>query len=543
MKNTYIHTYIHTYMHTYLLACLIFSSMLNAANYQALDNRPDFVNLSPQPLSEIHRRQANLGQGVATVSASYIHFNLNALNTIKGDKGKFYNIKNTQMSGQEIALRFPNIDKPVLLYVDNVQNLVEGVITYTGYRVEDSNDFFTLSVSDDGVMAKINYGKYIYVIKPIKSRGSKHTIVQLEKSLMVKGNIEDIVGENKLSKTKSYVEKSSSGSGHVEILFYYASDVYWPSLYVSGIVSEMNAALSRSGVASSNYISSVGLIPTGTDFNGLCNSSIIDLMANSQGAFANINQELVTYGADLAFTISGDFSANNCYPGLSGRIYGWAYLYNPSYPFAIAPQAYVLSNLTALHEIGHNLGGSHSNVYTGTNGTASSARGLIFTVNSDVKQTLMGAYSSPCDFTGLYSACERIDYFTNPSKLYSGVTLGDSTRNMKSWLNTSMPVVSNYRGAPVPPPNVPNPISSNNESCFGLNSVTWTAQSGATEYKLYKSTSSSFTSPVMLYSGTNTTTAVNVGSGTWYLRAQACNASGCSVYSNQVTAYRVSGCL
>ena len=64
--------------------------MLNAANYQTLDKRPDFINLSPQPLSQLHQRQANLGQEAATVSTSYIHFNLNALNTIKGNKGKFY---------------------------------------------------------------------------------------------------------------------------------------------------------------------------------------------------------------------------------------------------------------------------------------------------------------------------------------------------------------------------------------------------------------------------------------------------------------------
>jgi hypothetical protein len=307
----------------------------------------------------------------------------------------------------------------------------------------------------------------------------------------------------------------------------------------------MNAALNRSGVSSSNYITSVGVLPTGTNFQGQCNYEILtNEMEAKHGAFSNIDQEMNTYGADLAFTITGDLSASNCYPGQPGRVYGWAGLYTPLIPYAISPQAYVLGNLKALHEIGHNLGGSHTNDYSTTNGTASSARGLTFTVGSDAKQTIMGAYdSAPCYFTGVYSNCERINYFTNPSITYLGVALGSSSRDMKTWLNTSMSFVSGYRGAPVPPPNAPNPISSNNEACFGLNTVTWTAQSGATEYKLYKSTSSSFTSPVLLYSGTSTFTGVSVNSGTWYLRAQACNSSGCSANSNQVTAYRYNGCL
>jgi len=520
--------------------------MISAANYQALSKRPDLVTLSKQPVTQVHQRQANLGQLTAMVSAKYINFDLDALNIIKGNKGKFYNVENTQMSGQEIALRLPNVNQPVVLQVEAVQNLVEGVVTYTGYRPADANDFFTLSVSDEGVMAKINYGKYIYVIKPTISRDSKHTVSQLDKTLMVKDNRNDVVEDEKASKFKNFVEKSSTGSGHVEILFYYASDVYWPSLYVSSIVSEMNAALTRSGVSSSNYISSVGLLATGTSFSGQCKLEVLkDRMGARNGAFSNIDQEMLTYGADLAFTILGDNSASNCFPGQSGRVGGQAYLYRPSDPFAVSAQAYTLGDLTALHEIGHNLGGSHSNDYSTTSGTATYARGKTFLVGSDPKQTIMGSYdTAPCYFTGLYTSnCERIDYFTNPSISYMGVTLGSSSRNMKQWLNISMPVVSAYRGAPIPPPAAPNPISSNNESCFGLNSVSWTAKTGATEYKLYKSTSSSFTSPSLLYSGTGTTTAVNVSSGTWYLRAQACNSSGCSAYSNQVSAYRINSCL
>jgi hypothetical protein len=86
-------------------------------------------------------------------------------------------------------------------------------------------------------------------------------------------------------------------------------------------------------------------------------------------------------------------------------------------------------------------------------------------------------------------------------------------------------------------PNPPNPITKVSQYCAGLNDIYWTAQAGATYYELHRSFSSSFTSPAVIYSGAQTYRMINVSQGsTWYLRARACNASGCSGYSTQVSA-------
>jgi hypothetical protein len=486
------------------------------------------------------------------IKASYIKLNLKGLNIIKGDTGKYYSIDNTQMSGQQISLKLPGIIKPVLLNVENVQNLIPGedVVTYTGHLSNDSYDFFTLSISKDGVMAKINYGKYIYIIKPLAGPAHKHSVAQLEKSLMIKDTGDDVVKTNKKINTKNYVQKSGSGSGNVKVLFYTSNGVWYSSLYVSTIVSEMNAALTRSGVSSNNYISSAGLISINSSFIGQCKGTILNKMTDATNEFSNIDQDLITYGADAASLLVSTYTGQDCgfgSVGIFGRVGGLAQGYFKNDPFTVVADFYALGDLTALHEIGHTLGGGHA---SGPNiGATSYSNGLINFDHQNPNnswQTMMGSYgdfTDDCIFSGPISSCERINYFSNPSLSYNGVALGSSTKNMKQWLNIGMPIVSGWRGAPVPLPNAPNPISSNNEACFGLNSVTWTAQSGATEYKLYKSTSSSFTSPVLLYFGSNTTTLANVNSGTWYLRAQACNASGCSAYSNQVTAFRYNGCL
>jgi len=235
--------------------------------------------------------------------------------------------------------------------------------------------------------------------------------------------------------------------------------------------------------------------------------------------------------------------------GIYGRVGGLANPYDSNDPFTVVADAYALGDLTALHEIGHIFGGAHAYPISYF-GEYSYSKGLIHFNHqnpNDSWQTIMGSYGyswyDDCVFNGPYSPCERLDYFSNPNLNYNGIALGASNRNMKRSLNNTMPIVSGWRGAPVPPPNAPNPISSYSGYCFGMNTINWTAQYGATEYKLYKSSSSSFTSPTLLYSGGNTVTMVNVNSGTWYLRAQACNGSGCSAYSNQVTATRYNGCL
>ena len=84
-------------------------------------------------------------------------------------------------------------------------------------------------------------------------------------------------------------------------------------------------------------------------------------------------------------------------------------------------------------------------------------------------------------------------------------------------------------------------LTVNSEQCRGLNTAEWTASSGATSYELWGSSSSTFPSSSLYYSGTATLHIVNVG-GTTYLHVRACNANGCSAFSNTGTATSIGGC-
>ncbi|MBE9550193.1 MAG: hypothetical protein IMF09_12380 [Proteobacteria bacterium] len=558
-----------TILSSMLLTSLLIINPALAASKVKLDTQPSLIALSGQKLDTSEYKQVGVGFEEALLDSQYITINVDALSIIKGvneedainsnNKNQgldIVNMKNAQMSGQDILIHLPGITDPVFLAVEIVQNPIknEDVVSYSGHVVGSEHSFFSLSLSANGVIGKINYGKHIYLITATDDTSSRFIISKLDKSMMNADTGEDVIVSDQASEVsmqtteasksgKSTVQAQSAGqgTGRVDILFYYASDVSNPSLIVSQTVTEMNAALARSLVPTSKWVTSVGVTGVSTTFSGLCKTPIlVNNMAAKVGVFANIDTEMDLAGADLAFLLVGDNSASGCFPGQPGRVGGIAYLYSSTSPFGLSAAGYAIADITALHEIGHMLGGSHSDTANTTNGTTVFARGM--TETTVPWQTIMGSYdTAPCYFYGLPSNCERIDYFTSPQLTYNGVQLGaygPNGRNMKKWLyETAMTAVSSYNDDPLPPPAAPNPIAVAYDPCYGYNDVNWTAQTSATDYKLYMSTSSSFTSPTLVYSGTNTYTTVNVNPGsTWYLKATACNAAGCGAYSTQVTA-------
>ncbi|HET6630264.1 MAG TPA: hypothetical protein VFG91_10860 [Woeseiaceae bacterium] len=90
------------------------------------------------------------------------------------------------------------------------------------------------------------------------------------------------------------------------------------------------------------------------------------------------------------------------------------------------------------------------------------------------------------------------------------------------------------------PPGVPASITVPPGSETGSFTISWGLASGTlTTYKLYEDTNSSFSSPALVYNGTDRSKLLpGRGNGTYYYRVRACNGSACSGYrtgSNALT--------
>lgn len=128
------------------------------------------------------------------------------------------------------------------------------------------------------------------------------------------------------------------------------------------------------------------------------------------------------------------------------------------------------------------------------------------------------------------------------------VATGDGVSVLQSGSSYVKPRLDTYAAAtstPTAPASAPAGVTVTRASCYGTNDVSWSAVSGANEYHVEGSTSSSFTSPSLfgLTQDAFTGTSIDVPS-TRYIRVRACNGVSCGPWGNaNITATYYPGCL
>jgi len=490
------------------------------------------------------------------------------------------------LTGQSVRVVLPKLSQALTLYVDRVEELVPGVLTYSGEASEIPGTFFTFSVANGRLLGKLLIGLASYVIEPAPNETGKHDLIVLDRGLLPPDdNTLNSPSLDESSSSGSPTTQASTsgttGSGIVQVLFLFASNVTDQNNRAANIVSEFNAALARSAVDSAKRITSGGLITVQDDFNGLCRSVIINKMRLRNPPFELIDDWLSSEMdmADAAFlivTTDNNIDCSSQPPPLGqgdgvpgGRIGGLAHLFDPNNPFGLSTDTFALGDLTALHEFGHVLGGQHADESSDIVTTVDFGDGAHGFENNNAGQwqTIMGGYTTPrCVFNfnnpdPVSQTCERINFFSNPvikttvnGQLVTigtndddgGVNFDNGQRkaDMESWLEeSSLPIVSGYQTDPPPPAGAPT-LNVMSEHCFGLHTASWNQVTGADLLQLFSSTSSNFTSPVLRFEGTGTLVTINVPQNTtWFLRVRACNGGGCTGLSNQQSATWVNECF
>ena len=552
-------------------------------------------NVAP-PAARHSNWHENIGKAV--VDARPVALNLRALRFPDAGRIPAEKMPPTGLVvGHTFDLILPGDTQPIALEVHKVEKVVEGVVTYSGALAGDSEAVFSFSVQNQNLLGRILIGDAVVILRPSGVEGV-HDMIIIDRALLPADD-DTVPSESEVDfgssvETFSTTGMSSNGSGDVRTLFLFANNVGNQSLTTAAIVSEFNNALSRSGVASNNKLSSAGIITVASGFTGSfdCKGKILWDMHKRNFPFSDIDQWMSQSAADIAFlVVRFEFGTIACpvsHPlgAAVGRVGGIATGFYPgdstiqdpsASPFSLTSDLYVFGDLTALHEIGHTLGGRHASS-TGPEEMGFANGELAHGFDNDNAgewQTIMGGYRFPgasrCVFDQenpdpATQPCERIPYFSNPAKsaTINGQfvpALGTSTvtdlpagnlddqfkADMETWLETSgMPIVSGYFQDP-PPPAAAAVLDVIPGFCFGSSSVHWTAVSGASNYRLFRSFSSGFSSPTLIFDGSGTSAYINIPDppepGTWHLRVKACNSGGCSGWSNQESASWVHGCF
>jgi len=519
------------------------------------------------------------------------------LDSLRGDSNKARSVDRPSIRvnvGHDFEIVLPEIAHPFQFRVDEVAEYVPGVVSYSGRALDVENATFTISELEGRVLGKIMLGQLAFVVEPSQTKIDHHVLTVLDRALFPR-DPHHVLRQSKSTswQPEATMQAMGLGAGEVRVLFLFANNISNPSLMAANIVSEFNAALTRSGVSSANRLSSANVRVVSSAFSGSndCKGKLLYDMYQRNGVFSSLDQWMASDHADMAHLVASTvepFNAVQCSPGLpsgfnaDSRIGGIATGFYPgdvgisdhsSNTFAMTNSTYVLGDLTALHEIGHSLGGEHADETDGQ-GVAgfpysSRAHGREHN-NAGQWQTIMGGYTtSRCVFDASQpdpasQPCERIAYFSTPGLTASVngqiVVIGTSSSDggdqrdggqrhadMETWLeSTGMPIVSGYTQNPPPPSSAPT-LSVIPGFCFGQSWLNWTSVSGASNYRLFRSFSSGFSAPSTIYDGLGNSTMINIPGppepGTWYMRVKACNAGGCSGWSNQTSANWVNGCF
>ncbi|MBK9266167.1 MAG: hypothetical protein IPM54_41065 [Polyangiaceae bacterium] len=351
-------------------------------------------------------------------------------------------MRNQLMPGAQIEFALPEGGHAVLV-INTVQELLPGITTFSGHVADDEFSDFTFSIEDGKLVGSIRQGTHAWLVRP--HSGSKLHMLRSVDRTMVPRSEPSMEHDDALEAPSLPPSTSLVVGGNVRVLFLYANNVPYANSLVSNIVSAFNNSLSSSAVSSNNKITIAGVQQVASSFAGMTRLAIRNAMGSRAAPFTNIDASMASTYADIAFLLVQEDStvAVGEMPGY-GRVGGVAYNYDKANPFALSTDDYALGDLTALHEIGHVFGGKHENDPNG-----GIARPVV--AANDTWMTIMGGYID-CQFNGLPASCVRLNRWSNPDQYYQGIPLGVAgQRDMESWLESSMPVVSGWRAEPPPP--------------------------------------------------------------------------------------------
>lgn len=475
-------------------------------------------------------------------------------------------------SGTRFQIQLPFQKHVQWLQISSVEESPNGTVTYSGELEGDESSLVTLSFQSGATLGRILSNGRTYLLHGDTPSSTAMSVIQASR-LPQEPELKYKSSNAALSRTKDGIGglsgvssartemgliSKSSGGGDVRVLILYTPAVAARNniaLLSSELISQFNQSLASSGVASSNYLTLAGTSEFQDNLSTLgarCRAELQTQMLQRSPPFQNLDTLRSSAYADIVvLLLTTESSYTDC--GIAGRIGGVvAALGDSIHPFALVSDNYALADLTGPHEIGHVLGGGHEDddlryPYF--------ARGFA-NRTSCAWQTVMGGYTGyqngfGCDFdytqtNPQFQPVSRLPRWSSPSVSYQGVPTGSSFQNMRSALESLMPTAASWVSDPPPPPpqNPPSSISAHPFSCNGSWEFVWPTVSGATGYRLYRSSTSSFSNPVLSHQTGYTSAVVNVGtSGTSYFRVQACNAGGCSGYSSQASATGYSGCI
>jgi len=314
----------------------------------------------------------------------------------------------------------------------------DGRSVWSGRPEGDAGGLAILVVKDGQVTGQVQTGDRIVEIRPLG--GGLHRIAEIDQSAFPAER--DAVPPSRAAASPPAGTATPSADANTTITLLVA---YTPRTAAasSDIASEISLAVASANTVYENSgiplrLSLVGTaLMSGYDETTRTYDQLLnDLTETGDGRMDSVHALRTSAQADMVALIT----ERTEYCGLA-----WLYDGSPAYAFSVTTRSCATSNLTLVHELGHNMGANHDRGVEGGGDTGSYSYGYV-DLTARIRTVM--AYDTQCNSAGF--SCTRVPYFSSPYLTYGGRPLGvvpwstSSAYNVRT-LTENRTAISQYR--------------------------------------------------------------------------------------------------
>ncbi len=340
--------------------------------------------------------------------------------------------------------------------------------TWSGVLQDVTGGYFYLATSGGKLAGHVASAEGVY---EITSAGDNlYKVVQLDESKMVDEPNDGHDMPAGQAPMMADVGTLGDSASRIDVMVMYTST----ARVMAGGTSAMNAKIALAMTETNTAYANAGITPrlrlvhaeeVSYAETGVLETDLSHLVNPIDGVMDNVPTLRNRYGADMVSLIVYD---GGPYCGLANAIMATAN--GATAPYDVVALACMTGYYSFGHEFGHLQGARHDMYMDPTLTPFSYGHGYVHpgTTTATRWRTIM-AYNDKCRYVYGYD-CTRLQYFSNPSKLYGGAPMGDSTR-AKNYLvlNATALTVANFRT---------QRIGDNFSSNFNTSSLGWIPVSG-----------------------------------------------------------------
>ncbi len=352
--------------------------------------------------------------------------------------------------GQDMV-RLPLFNNRVVTAVNDrieFSPALKGVYSWVGHIQGIAYSEVILTVNGSLVAGRINTLDALYEVN--YAGNNVHALLQLDPSTGARHHHDPLVAPAANVNTPALTSPASDGGSIIDVMIVYTAAARAQAGSTAAIQAEIATVITSTNQA---YINSganqrVRLVYT-MEINYTESGDMeTDLYAvtDGTGVFGSIDAIRTQHGADLVdLVVTSD---NHGYAGIAWIMQNLSVGFAP-HGYSVVLQKYLTTYGILSHEMGHNMGNAHD--YADSCGIHQSGCSGVFPYSFGYNDPNNKFHTIMAYYTGCSASCPGVNYFSNETRLYQGVVMGNANADNTKSMNNTASTVAKFRQSVMSP--------------------------------------------------------------------------------------------